>query len=127
MIKESFKIKKQVVVPKTDKCNRTILCSSLTRWDDLIIGAYTILEPRQECLNKVSLESIDLIIIPGIAFDCQGNRIGHGMGYYDKLLKKNMNAHRLAFELQIVENIPTDRQDVKVEKIVTEERIITCF
>ena len=129
MIKESFKTKKQVVVPKIHKHNRTILCSSLTQWDELITGAYTILEPRQECLNEVTLESIDLIIIPGIAFDCQGNRIGHGMGYYDKLLKKNMNAHRLglAFEFQIVENIPTEHHDVKVEKIVTEERIITCF
>jgi len=129
MIKKSIEIKKQVVVPKTDKHNRMILCSSLTQWDDLITGAYNILEPRPECLNEVSLESIDLIIIPGIAFDCQGNRIGHGMGYYDKLLKKKMNAHRLglAFELQIVENISTEYHDVKVEKIVTEERIITCY
>jgi 5-formyltetrahydrofolate cyclo-ligase len=129
MIKESLDIKKQVVVPKTDMNNRTILCSALTRWDDLLEGAYNILEPRQECLNEVSLESIDLIIIPGIAFDCQGNRIGHGMGYYDGLLKKKTNANclGLAFELQIVEKIPTELHDIKVEKIVTEERIITCF
>ena len=128
MIKESLEIKKQVVVPKTDMDNRTILCSSLTKWDDLVVGAYNILEPRQDCLNEVSLESIDIIIFPGIAFDCQGNRIGHGMGYYDRLLKKKINAHRLglAFELQIVENIPTEPHDVKVEKIVTEKRIITC-
>jgi len=129
MIKESLEIKKQVIVPKTDMNKRTILCSSLTKWDDLFIGAYNILEPRQECLNEVSLESIDLIIIPGIAFDYQGNRIGHGMGYYDRLLKKKINAHclGLAFELQIVNNIPTAPHDVKVEKIVTEERIITCY
>jgi 5-formyltetrahydrofolate cyclo-ligase len=129
MIKESLEIKKQVVVPKTDRNKRTILCSALTKWDDLSAGAYKILEPKQECLNEVSPESIDLIIIPGIAFDYHGNRIGHGMGYYDRLLKKKINAHRLglAFELQIVENIPTELHDVKVEKIVTEERIITCF
>ncbi len=129
MIKESLEIKKQVVVPKTDMNKRTILCSSLTKWDDLSAGAYNILEPRQESLNEVSPESIDLIIIPGIAFDCQGNRIGHGMGYYDRLLKKKMNALHLglAFEYQIVENIPTEPHDVKVEKIVTEKRIITCY
>jgi 5-formyltetrahydrofolate cyclo-ligase len=128
MIKESLEIKKQVVVPKTVINKRTILCSSLTKWDDLLAGAYNILEPRQECLNEVSPESIDLIIIPGIAFDCQGSRIGYGMGYYDRLLEKKMNTHRLglAFEFQIVENIPTESHDVKVEKIVTEERIITC-
>jgi 5-formyltetrahydrofolate cyclo-ligase len=128
MIKESLKIKKQVVVPKIDMDNHMILCSSLTQWDDLLIGAYNILEPRQEYLNEVPPETIDLIVIPGIAFDEHGNRIGHGMGYYDRLLKKKNNAHRLglAFEVQIVENIPTESHDVKVEKIVTEERIITC-
>ena len=129
MIKKSLEIKKQVIIPKIDMKNRTILCSSLTQWDDLLAGAYNILEPRQECLNEVALESIDLIIIPGIAFDYRGNRIGHGMGYYDRLLQKKMKANRLglAFELQIVESIPTDKYDIKVEKIVTEERIITCY
>jgi len=128
MIKESLGMKKHVVVPKTDMNNRTIICSSLTKWNDLLSGAYNILEPRRECVNEVSPESIDLIIIPGVAFDCQGNRIGHGMGYYDRLLQKKMSAHRLglAFELQIVESIPSEKHDVKVEKIVTEERIILC-
>jgi 5-formyltetrahydrofolate cyclo-ligase len=129
MIKESLGMKKQVVVPKTDMNNRTIICSSLTMWDDLLSGAYNILEPRQECVNEVSLESIDLMIIPGVAFDSHGNRIGHGMGYYDRLLQKKMSAHclGLAFELQIVESIPTEKHDIKVEKIVTEERIIICY
>jgi 5-formyltetrahydrofolate cyclo-ligase len=92
-------------------------------------GAYNILEPRQECVNEVSPESIDLMIVPGVAFDCQGNRIGHGMGYYDRLLQKKMRAHYfgLAFELQIVESIPSEKHDIKVEKIVTEERIIICY
>ena len=129
MIKESLAMKKQVVVPKTDMNNRTIICSSLTSWDNLIPGAYTILELRQECINEVPPESIDLMIIPGVAFDSQGNRIGHGMGYYDRLLEKKMRTHclGLAFEIQIVKNIPTEKHDVKVEKIVTEERIITCY
>ncbi|VVB62197.1 5-formyltetrahydrofolate cyclo-ligase family protein [uncultured archaeon] len=129
MIKESLTMKKQVFVPKTDLNNRTIICSSLTSWDNLIPGAYTILEPRQECVNEVPLESIDLMIIPGVAFDRHGNRIGHGMGYYDRLLEKKMRTHclGLAFEIQIVKNIPTEKHDVKVEKIVTEERIITCY
>ena len=129
MIKESLGMKKHVVVPKTDMNNRTIICSSLTKWNDLLSGAYNILEPRRECVNEVSPESIDLMIIPGVAFDCQGNRIGHGMGYYDRLLQKKIITHcvGLAFELQIVESIPSEKHDVKVEKIVTEERIIICY
>jgi len=129
MIRESLGMKKHVVVPKTDMNSRTIICSSLTRWDDLLSGAYNILEPRRGCVNEVSPESIDLMIIPGVAFDCQGNRIGHGMGYYDRLLQKKMITHcvGLAFELQIVESIPSEKHDVKVEKIVTEERTIICY
>lgn len=129
MIKESLEIKKQVIVPKTNMNNHTILCSALAKWDDLAAGAYNILEPRQECLKEISPESIDLIVIPGIAFDCQGNRIGHGMGYYDRLLKKKSNAHclGLAFEFQIVEKISSEKHDVQVKKIVTEKRIITCY
>jgi 5-formyltetrahydrofolate cyclo-ligase len=51
------------------------------------------------------------------------------MGYYDRLLQKKMRAHclGLAFELQIVESIPSEKHDIKVEKIVTEERIIICY
>ena len=129
MIKESYKLKKLVVVPKIIKNYHKILCSTLTRWDDLFIGSYNILEPRNECFKEISLESIDLIIIPGIAFDCKGNRIGHGKGYYDRFLTKKITAHRLAlaFEFQIVDRIPTESHDVKVGKIVTEKRIINCY
>lgn len=128
MIKESLKLKKQVIVPKTDTRNHTIICSTLTKWDDLVSGAYNILEPRQDCFNEISSDLIDLMIIPGIAFDYHGNRIGHGMGYYDRLLKKKNNAHclGLAFEFQIVDTISAEKHDVRVEQIVTEKRIITC-
>jgi len=128
MIQGSLRMKKHIAVPKTDLRTRTIICSSLLKWDDLLSGTYTILEPRQDCVNKISPESFDLVIIPGIAFDCQGNRIGHGKGYFDRLLQKKIHAHRfgLAFELQIVESIPTERHDRTVEKIVTEDRIIIC-
>jgi 5-formyltetrahydrofolate cyclo-ligase len=129
MIRDSLTMKKQIAVPKTDVNDRTIICSALTQWDDLTSGAYTILEPRQECIKEISLESIDLIILPGIAFDNQGNRIGHGLGYFDRLLQKKIHAHLfgLAFELQIIESIPKEKHDKKVEKIITENRIISCY
>lgn len=128
MIKESFTMKKRVAVPKTDVTSRTIICSSLVQWEDLTTGGYHILEPRKGCISEVSPDSIDLMILPGIAFDLKGNRIGHGMGYFDRLLQKKNHAHHigLAFELQIVENIIREKHDKKVEKIVTEDRIISC-
>jgi 5-formyltetrahydrofolate cyclo-ligase len=129
MIQECLTMKKRIAVPITDENARAIICSTLNQWDDLKPGTYTILEPRRECVKEISPESIDLFIIPGIAFDCQGNRIGHGMGYFDRLLQKKIHAHLLglAFELQIVENIPPEKHDKKVEKIVTENRIISCY
>jgi len=128
MIQESLTMKKHLVVPVSDVKTRTIICSALVKWDDLSFGAYNILEPRKDCIGQIAPESIDLMVLPGIAFDCEGNRIGHGKGYYDRLLQNNLHAHRfgLAFELQIVEKIPTEKYDRKVEKIITEDRIINC-
>lgn len=128
MIQESLMNGKNVIVPKTDTRKKSLILSKLLRWEDLHLGSYSILEPREECVREVPVSSIDLLIIPGVVFDCQGNRIGHGMGYYDRLLMNKHRAHSvgLAFELQIIDKIPTEKHDIKVEKIVTEERIITC-
>ena len=70
-----------------------------------------------------------MIIVPGVGFDEKGQRIGHGMGYYDKLLKKSTKAQHigLAFECQMVEKIPTYKHDVSVDKIITEKRVINCM
>ena len=126
MIKECLALGKQVVVPCTDTKNRQLSLSELRRWDDLGVGAYNIQEPRLECRRKVAVDTVDLIVVPGIAFDCHGRRIGHGMGYYDRLLGENVKAMKigLAFELQLVEKIPTEQHDVSVDIIITEKRII---
>ncbi|KYK24923.1 hypothetical protein AYK25_05805 [Thermoplasmatales archaeon SM1-50] len=128
MIQESLLQMKTVIVPKTDTQNKTLILSELSSWDDLYPGAYTILEPRDNRLRVIPFSQIDLCIIPGVVFDCKGNRVGYGGGYYDKLLKTRCHAHRigLAFELQIVNSIPTETHDIQVEKIITEERTIEC-
>jgi 5-formyltetrahydrofolate cyclo-ligase len=128
MIKESLGMGKHVVVPKTNARDGTLSLSRLTQWDDLESGAYSILEPKKECMHVVSAEVLDLIILPGVVFDCEGNRIGHGMGCYDRLLTKVHGCLRigLAFELQIVDSIPSEKHDVRVDKIITEDRIISC-
>jgi len=126
MIQACLASGKKVVVPCTDAKNRKLSLSELQRWEDLGAGAYHIQEPRVECRCEVSLDAVDLIIVPGIAFDLAGHRIGHGMGYYDRLLSKNIKATKiaLAFELQLVEKIPAEYHDVSVDMIITERRII---
>ena len=126
MIKKCLLSGKQVVVPKSNTNNSTLLLSELKNWDDLELGAYNILEPKEKSIKEVAIESIDLIIVPGVGFDENGNRIGHGKGYYDKLLRnsnKTVNIG-LSFECQIIEKIPTGKYDIPVDIIVTEKRVI---
>jgi 5-formyltetrahydrofolate cyclo-ligase len=126
MIKESISLGKTVVVPKSVTKNNALILSRLTDWNNLEVGAYNILEPKQESIEQVDVESIDLIIVPGVVFDESGNRIGHGKGYYDRLLNdsRNILSIGLAFEFQIVENIKSEQHDEKIDIIITEDRIV---
>ena len=116
---------KEIVVPISNTKNETLILSKLENWEDLVKGPYGILEPKK--IIEISLNKIDLIIVPGVSFDEKGNRLGHGKGYYDKLLQKtNAKKIGLAFECQIVNQIPTDENDIPVDMIITEKRIINC-
>ncbi|MDH7506527.1 MAG: 5-formyltetrahydrofolate cyclo-ligase [Candidatus Thermoplasmatota archaeon] len=127
MIKDCLANKKNVIVPITDKKNKRLILSKLEKWDDLSPGVYNILEPRKEKIKEASIDEIDLIIVPGVGFDEKGNRIGHGIGFYDKLLKDSKSKFiGLAFEFQVIKNIPIEKHDIKMDKIVTEKRIIIC-
>ncbi len=84
----------------------------------LCYGEFGILEPRSE--RVVNPKSIDLVIVPGVGFDRDGNRLGRGKGYYDKYLKKT-NAYKIGIALncQIIESIPHEEHDVKMNLIMT--------
>ena len=129
MIQESLAAGKRVVVPKANEKNHTLSLSLLSEWGELSPCSYNILEPRSECIKEVAVKSIDLMILPGVVFDEKGNRIGHGLGYYDRLLQieKKAPVIALAFECQVVKNIPAEKHDMRVEKIITEDRVIDCF
>lgn len=126
MIKESIEMGKTIVVPKSITKDYSLILSRLTNWNDLEVGAYNILEPKKESIKRVDIGSIDLTIVPGVVFDESGNRIGHGKGYYDRLLSdsRNIPSMGLAFEFQIVENIKSEQHDEKIDIIITEDRII---
>lgn len=128
LIQECLEMGKTVVVPVTHIQSHTITPSLLRRWEDLQKGPYGLLEPIKDMQEEVSLVMIDVFLVPGVGFDVHGNRLGHGKGYYDRLLK-NRNARPiigLAFECQIVEHIPTGHHDKPVDIIITEQRIIQC-
>jgi 5-formyltetrahydrofolate cyclo-ligase len=129
MIKKCLSLGKNVVVPICDAEDSSMSLSKIEKWSDLEPGSFNILEPKMDKIREVTIYDIDLTIIPGIGFDEQGFRLGHGFGYYDKLLKDSTNAINigLAFEIQIVEKIPIETHDLPVDLIITEKRVIKCI
>ena len=127
MIKECMSNRKRIIVPISNKKNQELLISEIRNWRDLKRGSYNILEPKNCCIYEYPIELIDIIIVPGVGFDKKGGRIGHGCGYYDKLLKYATSPIiGLAFNIQLVENIPIEKHDIRVDKIITEYEIIKC-
>jgi len=100
--------------------------------DDLRLRQYT----GPECLKAgeqfgigeptgpeyTNLDSVELIIVPGVAFDRTGNRMGRGRGFYDRLLKSTPNAYKVgvAFDFQVVDCVPVEEFDVKMDKVIFE-------
>ena len=129
-VRSSLLLGKDVVVPVIDKKHRRIVLSKLSDFDnELMIMDHGIHEPKPECISHVNLNEVDLMVLPGVAFDKSGHRLGYGAGYYDRLLEAEHARPllaALAFELQIVDMIPVGGHDVKVDMIVTEDRVIRC-
>jgi len=129
MIKEALKLGKHVLVPITDLVEDKIIFSEIKSFDDLVPSTFDILEPMPELRRILPYEAIRLVVVPGIVFDLDGHRVGYGLGFYDKVLAeltKYVTKIGLAFELQVVEKLPNESHDIKLDKIVTEERIIYC-
>lgn len=102
----------------------------LENMDELETGMYRILEPRADLRNvaakRPAVESLDLIMVPGVAFDREGGRTGHGKGYYDKLLEHAPAASplvALAFECQMFPEIPMQDHDIFMDRVVTDSAI----
>jgi 5-formyltetrahydrofolate cyclo-ligase len=102
----------------------------LESMDELELGAYRILEPKAELRSvpekQVDVREIDLILVPGVAFDRKGGRTGHGKGYYDKLLehaRADTPLVALAFDCQIFDDIPMQEHDIYMDKVVTESSV----
>lgn len=128
---DTFKIikrwtdKKEIFLPRTNKEEHRLEIHKIDNIENLKKGAFGITEPHENT-RETDPRDISLVIIPGIAFDPKGHRIGFGLGYYDRLLKKtNCPKVGLAYEFQIIENVPgIEPNDVPVDIIVTEKRII---
>ena len=90
-------------------------------------GRYGVEEPDPACSRPVAPEEIDAVLLPCVAFDAAGNRLGHGAGYYDCYLARCPGALRVcvAFEAQRLERVATEAHDGRADRIVTEKGIVT--
>ena len=118
---------KTIVVPYVVKKDKVLQLSELRDFNELEKKTFDILEPKEDYIRRYDAEKLDLIIVPGLAFDKSGHRIGYGHGYYDKFLKTIKNKPLkigLSYNLQIVDNIPKKQHDIPVDIIVTESKVI---
>lgn len=124
-IAETLALGKRVVVPKVKK-ERHLLVVEINGLGDLAPGVFGILEPVKEIGTEP--KQIDIVIVPGVAFDKQGYRLGYGGGFYDNFLPKlHFDAMKIAicYEFQVMNHVPIEPHDVPVDMILTEENIYT--
>ncbi len=128
VIKQTLEIEKTVVVPFFTGEDKSFNLLKIEDFDkDLKKGSDGILRPNQTRCKEIPIDCLDIAIIPGIAFDERGGRLGTGNGNYDKLIPRLPITTRkvaLAFERQIFPNIPMGSHDKHVDIIISEERVI---
>ncbi len=122
---------KQVLLPKVNKNTKLLdVYRVVDLANDIAPGNWDIREPISEQCEKVTdLTLVDFILLPGVAFGPDGARLGYGGGFYDKLLERMPHQPTLvaaAYALQVVENIPQENTDGKVEWLITEQETIHC-
>jgi 5-formyltetrahydrofolate cyclo-ligase len=122
MIRHALALGKRTILPKVK--GKDLGLFEIRDFDnDVVPGAWDIPEPRE--ILPVRVHDVDFMIVPGLAFDLNGNRLGYGAGFYDRILPLyNKGTVALAFEIQIVPEVPVSTLDVPVKKIVTEKRTI---
>lgn len=131
-IKEVLALNKRVILPrvaKLDNKTKGLKLYEIKGMADVSPGCMGILEPNTVEERLRSINDVDFVVMPGVAFDSRCNRLGYGAGYYDKLLsglKKQIPLVALAYEEQIVEAVPVEAHDVKIHKILTDKRTISC-
>jgi len=120
IIEELLKTKKVVLLPKVK--DHDIIPIQISDLSGLKRGYAGILEPEGEAFP---VEDIDIVVVPAVAYDLRGHRLGYGKGYYDRLLKRIKGLKvGLAYDFQVVEKLPVESHDVPVDLIITPTRTI---
>ena len=127
IIDESVRLGKQVALPRVSG-KRKMEFFFISGQKDLVTGFMGIKEPAGYCLEASAPSEDALVLLPGLAFDRSGARLGYGGGFYDTYLAKHAGCKKaaLAYSAQIAPEIPTEPVDVKTDMIITEKELIIC-
>ena len=121
--------RKKVVLPVCDKKSGTMKPYALRSMEELARGSYGILQPPRISKRLVKPRTLDLLLVPGLAFDARGNRLGRGKGHYDQFLKRYAGkAVKVGVTLaeQIVPKVPVNGRDVPMDYLAHAGGIIRC-
>jgi len=122
MIKKAIFLGKRVALPIVEHHQRELIPTLISSMEDVHKGTYGIAEPHFDPDKQLALKDIDAVIVPGLAFDKQHNRLGRGAGYYDRFLNtlpKTVTTVGLAFDFQLTESLPTEAHDMRLHQIIT--------
>lgn len=125
LIRQSLSAGKEVLLPAV--IGHDLVFRVITDESELVPGRYGILEPNDNCPQQEP-DSIDLFVIPGVAFDLNGHRVGYGRGYYDRTLHRYESGGKLigvCYDFQLVEVIAGEPHDVIMDRVITERRVVT--
>ncbi|WP_088102463.1 5-formyltetrahydrofolate cyclo-ligase [Halalkalibacter urbisdiaboli] len=120
IIKNAWNSNKRVAVPRVNVETHEMDFYFITSYDEVEETFFQLREPKVEECPFVSPDQIDTLIVPGLAFDLKGSRLGFGGGYYDRYLPSFKGTTvALAFDCQIVPSIPTEKHDIPIEHLIT--------
>lgn len=134
IIERALADQKKVYVPRVEKHGLEFY--EIHNLDGLVPSKFGVPEPEPNVALKYvpsenELKEHHLMIMPGLAFDASGNRIGYGAGYYDRYLNRFPSNHfikmAVAFDFQIIDSIPANAFDVSMDAIVLPNKIISCY
>ena len=123
---ELKKMGKNVYTSITDKENRKLIIEEVKSLDNLIKSDYGIREPRKTD-SPLSPSKLDLVIVPGVAFDEEKNRLGYGGGFYDRFfdeLRDDVKKIAICYDEQLLTEVPTEEHDKKVDMIITPSKTV---
>lgn len=126
VIDDALRANKAVASPRFDFATGRYSAAQITARSQLIPGRFGALEPDAGC-PLIPLNQLDLVLVPGVAFDLAGRRLGRGKGFYDRLLAE-VRGHKcgVAFDEQIIAEVPEEPHDVRVDSILTPSRWHLC-